>query len=257
MVDNTIIMSYTVQQLATLAGVSARTLHYYDEVGLLQPAGIRRNGYRYYEEKELLLLQQILFFRELDFSIDEIKRILSSPSFDMTRALQHHRRLIELKKNRLNRLLKTIDTTINTIHHTTHMDEKQLYNNFNQDEINQYAAEAKERWGHTDAYRQSQERTKNWTKEDYARIKHDADTWMKHFATHMKHKPDSDVVQELIDQHYNALRTFYEPNLELYRGLAEMYISDERFTSYYERYAVGLAQFMHDAMIAYCDNHET
>ncbi len=105
-------MSYSIHQLATLAGVSVRTLHYYDEVGLLTPTRLKRNDYRQYEEAELLRLQQIMFFRELDFPLEQIKKILASPNFDMRRALQEQRHLIKIKRHRLDRLIATIDKTI-------------------------------------------------------------------------------------------------------------------------------------------------
>lgn len=123
-------------------------------------------------------------------------------------------------------------------------------------DTNEYEREAKERWGQTEAYRQSKERTKDWTRKDYARLKEKNEIWIKHFVTQMPYGPESKEIQTLIDEHYNSLRTFYEPNLELYRGLAEMDIADPRFTAYYEAYATGLAQFMHDAMIYYVDTHK-
>jgi ribonuclease BN (tRNA processing enzyme) len=119
---------------------------------------------------------------------------------------------------------------------------------------NEYAEEAKKMWGNTEAYKQSQERVKNMTKDDWARYQKGADELMKKLVTSMNQKPDSKEVQTLIAQHYNNLRTFYEPNIEMYKGLAEMYLSDPRFATYFEKYAKGFAQFMHDAMIAYCDS---
>src|SRR4051812_35258781 len=120
-------MTYTVQQLANLAGVSVRALHYYDEVGLLKPARVKNNGYRFYEDKELLKLQQIMFFRELDFPIPEIKRITDSTSFDMEKALNDHKKLIKIKKDRLTSLMLTIDKTIKKINKKTIMEDKELY----------------------------------------------------------------------------------------------------------------------------------
>ncbi len=249
-------MAYTIHKLATLAGVSVRTLHYYDEIGLLKPSRIRHNGYREYGEAELLKLQQILFFRELDFSLDDIKRTLSSQYFDMRSALLDHRKLIELKKKRLNGLITTIDKTLKKLNHETSMHDDELYDAFKDEEQKQYAAEVKERWGRTEAYRQSQERLKKMTKADMAKLKKDADVFMKVVAETMPKGATSPEFQKLIDEHYNSLRTWYEPNLELYRGLAEMYIQDPRFTAYYEKYAEGLAKVMHDGMIAYCDARE-
>lgn len=246
-------MTYTIRQLADLAGVSVRTLHHYDNIGLLSPTRANKNGYRTYGEEDLLKLQQILFFRELEFPLEDIKRILSSPGFDIRAALGDQRNLLQLRKKRLGKLIATIDNTLKKLNKEMTMTDKDLYGGFTKEEMDVYAEEARQRWGHTEAFKQSQERTKHWTKEDYARLKEDADKWMKHLAAHMHHAPESPIVQQLIDQHYNSLRTFYEPSPELYRGLAEMYITDERFTAYFERYATGLAQFMHDAMMSYVD----
>jgi DNA-binding transcriptional MerR regulator len=248
-------MSYTINQLAKIAGVSVRTLHHYDDVGLLVPKR-EDNKYRVYEESDLLHLQQILFFRELEFPLDDIKRILNDPRFNLERALVDHKKLIEIKKKRLNDLVKTIDKTIKKINKQITMKDEELYGSFSKNEMNEYAEEAKKRWGHTEAYKQSQERTKNWTQEDYAHFKEESDRWMKNFVAHTHNDPQSPIIQTLINEHYNSLRTFYEPSIEMYRGLADMYINDPRFKAYYEKYKVGLAQFMHDAMYYYCDNQK-
>jgi DNA-binding transcriptional MerR regulator len=249
-------MPYTVQQLADIAGVSVRTLHYYDEVGLLSPAFVKANGYRYYEEQELLRLQQILFFKELDFPILEIKRIIDSPSFDLASALEEHRKLLELKKKRLNDLTKTIDKTLKKIMKEKNMEDKELYDAFSDESVSQYAEEAKQRWGSTDAYKQSQERVKKMTKEDMARIKKAGEDLTREIAAVMDKAPSDASVQILISRHYDGLRAFYEPSLQMYRGLGDMYVNDPRFTAYYEKYAVGLAQFMRDAMHAFADAKE-
>ena len=194
-------MSYTINKLAKLAGVSVRTLHYYDEVGLLKPSAIQKNGYRIYEEREFLLLQQILFFREFDFSLEEIKRITSSPTFDIRRALLDHRVMIELKKKRLSGLIKTIDTTIKKLDHGYSMDEKnlkELYDTFGEDTVKKYAEEVKRRWGHTKAYQQSMERAAKATRVDLEKYKKDADDLMRRAATTMDKGPTSPEFQALI-----------------------------------------------------------
>lgn len=122
-----------------------------------------------------------------------------------------------------------------------------------QEQMDAYAAEAKERWGNTDAYKQSMERTKNLSQKELAELGRKGVEWTKNFATHMGEDPRSEDVQKLIAEHYNGLRTFYEPNLEMYRGLANMYVEDPRFTAYYDKHRPGLAQFMRDAMLAYCE----
>ncbi|MES2213220.1 MAG: MerR family transcriptional regulator [Patescibacteria group bacterium] len=247
---------YTVKQLAILAGLTVRTLHFYDECGLLEPELIEKNGYRVYGERELLRLQQILFFRELDFPLGEIKKILNSPGFDMVSALRDHRKLIELKRKRLTKLLKTIDITIKKMNDKKEIKEEELYGNFSDAEQKEYAEEAKQRWGNTEAYKQSMERTKHWTKENYAQVKKDGDELMKNIVAAMSHGIESDEVQKLIGKWRAGINVFYDTTPEICRGLASMYISDSRFTAYYEKYQTGLAQFMHDAIFYYCDHTE-
>ncbi len=249
-------MYYSVQQLATLAGVSVRTLHHYDDIGLLKPARVQSNGYRKYGEEELLKLQQILFFRELDFSLEEIAKIITSPSFDMEVALNDQRNLIELKAKRLHKLIKTIDKTIKKINHKTIMKDQELYDSFKDPEQAQYAEEAKERWGNTEAYKESQKRVAKMTKEDMELFKKRADELMQAIAKAMPKGATSIKMQKLIAEHYYGLRNFYEPSLEMYRGLANMYVDDPRFTAYYEEYAVGLAQVMKEAMHYFADTQE-
>lgn len=249
-------MYYSVQQLATLANVSVRTLHHYDAIGLLRPSRGEKNGYRRYGEAELLRLQQILFFRELDFPLPEIKAILAAPTFNMQAALRDQRNLIEIKKKRLTDLMQTIDETITRLDNNTTVDDKKLYDGFDTGEQDQYAEEVKARWGNTEAYKQSKERTKNWNSSDYDRLKQDMDAWMKVFVLEVPKGAKSAEVQKMIAEHYDGLRKFYEPNLKMYRGLADMYVDDPRFAAYYEKYAPGLALFMQEAMHFYADTEE-
>ncbi|MCC7196981.1 MerR family transcriptional regulator [Candidatus Peregrinibacteria bacterium] len=251
-------MSYTVQQLANLAGVSVRTLHYYDQIDLLKPSSVQKNGYRYYEETELLTLQQILFFRELEFSLEDIKKIMSSPGFDMKEALLDQRKLIKLRKKRLSRLIKTIDKTILKLNHKIAMKDDELYGNFTKEEMEKYTEEARQKWGHTDAYKQSQERVKKMGKEGLKKVLEESGKLTQEIAAAMKagEDPKSDKVQVLIARHYDGLRAFYEPNFEMYRGLAEMYVADPRFKANYEKVAVGLAEYLRDGMVYYADVQE-
>lgn len=249
-------MSYTVKQLADLAFVSVRTLHFYDEVGLLKPAFTAKNGYRVYEEKELLRLQQILFFRELGFSLDEIREIIDAPNFSVLIALRDHKKSIELQKKRLDGLLATIDKTIGKVQNKKYMKDEELYGSFTKEEMEKYQEEARQKWGNTDA--QSQVRVKEMGKDGLNQVLKENSKLTEEIASRMKNgdSPTDTNIQNLIAKHYVALRAFYEPNTELYRGLAEMYIADERFKATYEKVAQGLAQFMRDTMVYYCDVQE-
>lgn len=246
-------MAYSVQQLAKLANTSVRTLHYYDEIGLLSPSRVSRNGYRQYGEAELLRLQQIMFFRELDFPLVDIKRILSSPYFDMAAALTDHRKLIELKKKRLNKLLVTIDQTIKKLNHETIMKDEELYDSFGDEEMKGYAEEAKQRWGSTDAYKQSQARVSKMTKTQMAQLKEDGKKHTQVIADAMDLGVESPVVQDLIAKSHAGVNFFYDCSLEMFRNLGQMYVDDPRFAAYYEKFRPGLAVFMRDAINVYCD----
>lgn len=248
-------MSYSVQALADLAGVSVRTLHHYDEIGLLNPSR-QGNGYRTYEETDLLRLQQILFFRELDVPLDEIAAILKKPGFHLQGELKKHRIKIEEKRERLAGLISTIDKTLDKLAGKKEMTDDELFEAFWEKHEKEYAPEAEKRWGHTDAYKQSKERTKHLTKDDYKRMAKAADTFMKTVAACIDSGPASAETQKLISQHYESLRTFYDPSPELYRGLSQMWVEDHRFRAYYEKYDSRMPEFMRDAVCVYCDGVE-
>lgn len=247
---------YTIQQLATLAGITVRTLHHYDKIGLLKPASRESNNYRRYGEAELMKLQQIMFFRELEFPLNQIKAILESVDFDTLKALYEHKKLIAMKRQRMDDLLKTIDKTIKKINKEKNMRDEELYDGFSKEELEAWNKEAKKRWGHTDAYKQSVGKYENLSKEEKLKMKEEGDVLMEAFVTNMDKGPKSAEVQALVQKHYDSLRFFYEPNLEMYRGLADMYAGyqgDERFRAYFEKYDKKLPEFMRDAIYAYCD----
>ncbi len=248
-------MSYTINELGKLAGITVRTLHHYDNIGLLSPAGVKKNGYRFYEENELLKLQQILFFRELEFPLLEIKRIMNDKNFNMEAALNDQKKLIELHKQRLTSLIETINKTINKINKKTKMEDKELYDGLSKEKMEEYAKEAKERWGNTDAYKQSQERYAKMSKDDLAKIKKAGEDLLKEIAAVMDKGVTDPIVQALIARHYDGLRAFYEPNMTMYRGLGAMYADDPRFSIYFDKFAPGLSVFMKEAIAVYCDNN--
>ncbi len=249
-------MTYTVSGLAKLAGISVRTLRYYDQIGLLKPSFIKENGYRHYEERELLRLQQILFFRELDFPLREIAELMKAPGFDMAAALSEQRNMLLMKKERLAKLIVTIEKTIRTMKGGDYMKNDDLFASFDDAKMKEYMEEAKRRWGHTEAYRQSMERTKHWTKEDYEKEKKRGEDFTKILTGVMDEDIKSEKVQALIQKHYDSINRFYDCPLDVYRGIGQMYVDDKRFTAYYDRFRKGLAVFMRDAIAHYCDMHK-
>ncbi|MEZ4087603.1 MAG: MerR family transcriptional regulator [Candidatus Gracilibacteria bacterium] len=246
-------MAYTVHQLAKMAHVSVRTLHHYDDIGLLKPAYVGENGYRYYEQKELLRLQQILFFRELEFSLEEIAGIVDAPDFDVVEALKQQKKMLRLKKERLDQILTTLSHTLTSMKKKKNMEDQDLYDGLSKEQIHAYQAEAKQRWGHTDAWKQSQERMKQWSKQDMQKIQQEGKEILLRIVEVMADGPASDAVQALIAEYHKHMNRFYDCSKQMFRGLGTMYSEDERFADFYEKIAPGLAVFMTKAIHEYCD----
>ena len=249
-------MGYTINQLAKLAGVSVRTLHHYDAIGLLKPSHLLSNGYRQYEEPELLQLQQILFFRELEFPLDDIKRMMGSPTYNAIAALREHKAMLKLKQKRFEHLIKSIDQTIKTMTNQEQIKVDELYDPWKDDDVKQYQAEVKSRWGNTEAYQQSQERIRKLTKAQMDQLKADGKKHMQALADAMPKGISHPDVQALIKQSHTGVNFFYDCSLEMFRNLGKMYVEDPRFTATYDAYAPGLAQFVHEAIDYYCDHQQ-
>lgn len=247
-------MNYTVKQLAKTAGVSVRTIHYYDEVGLLKPAFVKENGYRGYTDAELLKLEQILFFKELDFPLEEIVRIMTASNFDTMAALTDQKRYLELKEAKVKRQIATISKAINNLKGGEII--MQTTTTTIQNKMEEYKKEAKARWGNTDAYKQSQKRTAHWTKADYNRLAENTTSLTQELADTMDKGFDSPEFQALVDQHHQAIELFYDCPPEMYRGLASMYVTDQRFKDFYDKSRPGLAEVLHKAINYYCDQKE-
>jgi DNA-binding transcriptional MerR regulator len=246
-------MDYTVHELATLAGVSVRTLHYYDEIGLLVPASTLKNGYRQYEEPQLIRLQQILFFRELDFELSEIKELLSRPGYSVVGALREQKKLLELKRKRIGKLLTTINTTIMSITNDKKINNAELYDAFNDKDVKEYQEEVKQRWGNTDAYKQSMAKVSRMTKAEMEALKAQQKNLTERLAAGMDVSFESDEAQALVQEHYRGVQLFYDCPLEMYRNLGKMYVDDSRFTAYYDKFRPGLAVWLRDAINYFCD----
>lgn len=250
-------MLYTVKKVSQIAGISVRTLHFYDRKGLLKPAIKKENGYRYYGDEELIKLQQILFFKELDFSLDKIKALLNSPGFDPSQALKEQKKMLEIKKHRLENLIAVIDASIIQEKGGEKMNNNKKFSVFKDKTYQKYKDEVIKKWGHTDAYKQSMERVSKMSKVDFENVKAEGEDIANQMALLLKTglSSNSPKVQKQIDRFYKHLQNFYDPTYEMFKGLGEMYVSDERFTEYYEKRATGLAVFMKDAMVFYADQH--
>ena len=189
-------MRYTVKQLAELAGVTNRTLHYYDEIGLLRPARYGDNGYRYYGEEAVFRLQQILFYRELGLSLGQIKTILDRPDFDLLTALEAHKRALQEKAERIKRLIDTVDLTIMHIRGEINMSTKDFYSGFDEEKQKAYAEEAERRWGETAA--QSQRRWNSYSREEKNNFLARMHEISANLAANMDKGPESPEVQDLL-----------------------------------------------------------
>jgi DNA-binding transcriptional MerR regulator len=248
-------MSYSVGQVARLAGVTVRTLHHYDEVKLLSPSGRTAAGYRSYAEADLERLQQILFYREFGFPLDEIAAIVSDPSVDAAAHLRRQHVLLTERIGRLQAMVTAIEYEMEAQHMGISLTPEERFELFG-DSYDRNAEEAKERWGDTEAYRQSQRRTAKYTKEDWQRFKAEGEAFGGRLlaALNAEVPTDSEQAMDLAEEHRQQItRWFYDCTYEIHRGLGEMYVEDERFRSYYENLAAGLPEFLRDAIRANAD----
>lgn len=210
-----------------------------------------------YEDAKLKRLQQILFFRELEFPLEEIRKIMTATNFKTLEALEDQKKLLKLKKDRLAKLIDTVEKTIQTMKGNTTMADKDMFASFADDQLKEYAAEAKKRWGNTDAYKQSVERTKHWTKADYQKATHGWKIFMQKLADTVDKGVESKEFQQLIREQHQSIGQFYDCSLEMYRNLGQMYVADERFKKNYDKYKPGLAEAVRDGIAYYCDHQKS
>jgi DNA-binding transcriptional MerR regulator len=247
----------TVRQLANLAKISVRTLHHYDQIGLLRPSARTEAGYRLYRDADLLRLQQILFFKELDVPLADIQAILDQPGFDQVEALRVHRRMLVERAERLTRLLRTVDRTIAKLtgEDTMPLTDDEIYEGFSPEEkakFKEYEAEAAQRWGELAA--ESQRRVGQMTKAQWQAIQQEGGAVTHRMAELMGRPIDDADVQVAIARQHAWIENFYPCSAAVFRGLGEMYVADSRFAANYEKVKPGLAVFMRDAMAYYAEH---
>lgn len=250
-------MAYRVKEVADLTGISIRTLHHYDHIGLLKPSFLTDAGYRMYNNQDLERLQQILFFKELDFPLQKIKEILDHPAFDPKHALQLHREVIIAKKERLERIIQTIDQKIQEIEEGAEMEKNKMFTAFNLKEIEEhkkkYSEEAKQTYG-KEFVRQVEEVTASYTDAQWSFIMGKWKDLYERMARYIGDNPSHPEVQRAVDE-YRQLITdyFYDCTPEIFRGLGDLYVQDERFTKNIDQYGNGLSRFLCEAIHIYCD----
>ena len=248
-------MAYTIKEIADLADVTTRTIRYYNEIGLLDPALIGDNGYRYYDQDSLLRLQQILFFRELEVPLKEIQLIMSGPDYNLLSALENHRSALQAKVSRLGALINTLDETVASVKGGETMSDKDVFKGFDE---SQYEDEAREHWGDSPKYAESQAKWSSYSEEQKEAIKAEGGRLTVRMVSKVSNaSPDDPDVQAAIGEYHAFLnKYFYTCDINFLRGLADNWVQDPRFSINYERIREGGATFVREAVHIFCDRNE-
>ena len=242
---------YQVKELSEAAGVSIRTLHHYDAISLLVASGRTQAGYRLYTDDDLLRLQQILIGRELGLALEEIRKMLDHPDFNRRQALLRQRAELVGRMDRTTRMLRAVDAALAALQQEDEMvDVKQLFDGF---DPARYGPEVAERWGDSDAYRESARRTKGYSAEDWKRYETENEAIMRDATAAMKagRKPSKAEAMEVAERHRLSIgQWFYPCSKQMHARLADMYEADARFAASIDRHAEGLTPFLAAAMRA-------
>jgi MerR family transcriptional regulator, thiopeptide resistance regulator len=246
-------MGYSVGKAANLAGVTVKALHHYDEIGLLSPVERSEAGYRIYGDADLQRLQQILFYRELGLALEEIATILDDPRTDAVGHLRRQRGLLTERIGRLSKMVAAIDREMEAREMDIKLTPEERLEVFGDFRPEDHEEEVERRWGDTEAYRQSRRRVAGYTKEDWLRIKAEAKQVEEDLAAAFEAgaAPESERAMDAVEAHRRHIgRWFYDCGYETHRGLAEMYVADERFRTHYDGRSLGLSGFIRDAAYA-------
>jgi len=244
---------YTVGDVARISHVSVRTLHHYDEIGLLPPSERSESGYRLYSDEDLRRLGRILFYRELEFGLDEIARILADPETGVDDHLRRQHRLLRERLERTRTLLDAIETEMEARRMGMSLTLQEQFEVFGTDKLPGWEREAEERWGDTAAWKESRRRAAAYTKDDWARMKREADDTVRSFAELLRtgEPATSTAAMDLAEAHREHIsRWFYDCDHAMHRRLAGLYVSDPRFAKAYDDTEPGLARYVHDAIVA-------
>ena len=242
-----------VGDVAALAGVTVRTLHHYDRIGLLSPSGRTAAGYRQYGPADLDRLHQVLLYRELGFPLEEVATLLDDPSADPADHLRRQHRLLRDRLERTSAMVAAVEKEMEARSMGISLTPEERFEVFGEHDPAQYDAEVEERWGETEAYAQSKRRTAAYTKDDWLRIRAEGEDLMARMAAALRAgvAPDSAPAMDLAEEHRQQIsRNFYDCPPAMHAGLGRMYVEDERFTAHYEQVAPGLAQYVSTAVRA-------
>jgi len=249
----TTIVRHSVGEVAHISGVTVRTLHHYDEIGLLCPSGRTEAGYRWYADPDLERLQQVLYYRELGFGLDEVAAILDDPRMDALEHLRRQHRLLTERIDRLQLMVAAVELTMEAQQMGISLTPEERFEVFGDFDPAEHASEAEERWGDTDTYRESMRRTSRYTKADWLRIKAESESIETRLAAALAAgvAADSAEAMDLAEEHRQHIAgSYYDCPPSMHRGLADMYVEDPRFTAHYEDVAPGLAAYVRDAIHA-------
>ncbi|WP_053669738.1 MerR family transcriptional regulator [Streptomyces sp. NRRL B-1140] len=251
-------MSYSVGQVAGFAGVTVRTLHHYDDIGLLVPSERSHAGHRRYSDADLDRLQQILFYRELGFPLEEVAALLDDPEADPRAHLRRQHELLTARIEKLSKMAAAVEQAMEARTMGLNLTPEEKFEVFGDNDPEQYAEEVEARWGDTDEYADSQRRTASYTKEDWKRIQAEAADWGERYGALMSadEPPTGEAAMALAEEHRQHICTwFYECSYEIHRCLGDMYVSDERFKAFYDALRPGLAEHLRDAIVANAARH--
>jgi DNA-binding transcriptional MerR regulator len=251
-------VSYSVGQVAGFAGVTVRTLHHYDDIGLLVPSERSHAGHRRYSDADLDRLQQILFYRELGFPLDEVATLLDDPATDPRAHLRRQHELLTARIEKLQKMAAAVEHALEARKMGINLTPEERFEVFGDKDPEQYAEEAEQRWGGTEAYAESQRRAARYTKEDWLRIQSEGADWSERYAALMAagELPTGEAAMDMAEEHRQHIGTwYYECPYEMHRCLGEMYVSDERFKAFYDSMGAGLAEHLRDAILANAARH--
>jgi DNA-binding transcriptional MerR regulator len=249
---------YSVGDVAALTGVTVRTLHHYDRIGLLSPSRRLSNGYRAYSEDDLDRVQQVLFYRQLGFPLADIADLLAESGLSRLDHLRRQHRMLVAEANRLQRIITSVENEMEAYNMGISLTPDERFEVFGNFDPEEYAQEVEERWGDTEAYKVSQRRVSGYTKSDWDQIKAEAAAIDQGLieAKRSGQRPQSVEAMDLVESHRQHIsRWFYDCSTEMQRGLGEMYVADPRFKKRYDDLEPGLAQFVRDAIEANATRH--
>jgi DNA-binding transcriptional MerR regulator len=246
---------FTVKQLSKLAGVTPRTLHHYDAIGLLKPSRVGENGYRYYGEESLLRLQQILFYRELGMPLEDIKKIMGRRDFDVLGALRSHKDALQKQVTRLNRLINTVDNTINHLKGNNIMSDKAYFEGFSEEEQEKYALEAEQMYD-PETVRESNRKWKTYSATKKESIMAEGKAIYMDMIAAMPKGADSKEVQSIVERWRRHMDYFWTPKLDQLPALVNGYNDDPRFKANFDKMHPQLAEFFREAVKVYVENNK-